>query len=139
MDEARMRDTGRLALAVGAVAAGSAACLVTFSVIGQPFGTINDLGNSTTAVLSGWLAWRLRGEVKAGPGPLRSAPRWSVPGSRSSARPSSSRAPRAGSLPGSSSLGAAGIGAWLIVANRSEGAATGGHARFDESGSSPGR
>ena len=65
MDEARARDTGRLALAVGAVAAGSAACLATFFVVGQPFGTINDIGNATAAVLSGWLAWRLRGQVRS--------------------------------------------------------------------------
>ena len=64
MDDARDRDTGRLALAVGAVAAGSAACLATFFAVGQPFGTINDIGNATAAVLSGGLAWRLRGQVE---------------------------------------------------------------------------
>jgi hypothetical protein len=63
MDEARVRDNGRLALAIGAVAVGSAACLATYFAVGGPFGTFNDIGNAATGVLSGWLAWRLRGEL----------------------------------------------------------------------------
>ena len=65
MDEARARDTGRLALAVGAVAVGSVACLATFFVVGGPFGTINDIGNAATGVLSAALAWRLRSQLSA--------------------------------------------------------------------------
>lgn len=60
MGHTRTRDTGRLALAVGAAAAGSAVCLATYFVVGGPFGTINDIGNAATGMLSGWLAWRLR-------------------------------------------------------------------------------
>ena len=63
MDETRVQDNGRLALAIGAVAAGSAACLATYFAVGGPFGTFNDIGNAATGVLSGWLAWRLRGEM----------------------------------------------------------------------------
>ena len=60
MNEARRQDTGRLALALGVVAAGSAACLATYYAVQGPFGTINDVGNAGTGVLSAWLAWRLR-------------------------------------------------------------------------------
>ena len=63
MDDTRTRDTGRLALAVGVVAAGSAVCLATYFAVGGPFGTINDIGNAATGILSGWLAWRLRSHV----------------------------------------------------------------------------
>jgi hypothetical protein len=66
MDDGRGRDTGRVAIAVGAVAAGSAACLATYFVVGGPFGTLNDLGNATAGVLSGVLAWRLRDRLPAG-------------------------------------------------------------------------
>ena len=65
MDEARARDARRLALTVGAVAAGSVACLATFFVVGGPFGTINDIGNAATGVLSAALAWRLRSQLSA--------------------------------------------------------------------------
>jgi hypothetical protein len=65
MDESRARGTGPLALAVGVVAAGSAVCLATYFVVGGPFGTINDIGNAATGVLSGWLAWRLRRQVSS--------------------------------------------------------------------------
>ena len=63
MDDTRTRDTGRLGLAVGVVAAGSAVCLATYFAVGGPFGTFNDIGNAATGILSGWLAWRLRGHV----------------------------------------------------------------------------
>jgi hypothetical protein len=66
MDDARTPGAGRLALAVGAVAAGSAACLATLFLVGQPFGTINDIGNATTGVLSAALAWRLRSQLPDG-------------------------------------------------------------------------
>jgi hypothetical protein len=60
MDETRRRDTGRLALAIGIAAAGSAACLATYFLVQGPFGTINDIGTAATGVLSAGLAWRLR-------------------------------------------------------------------------------
>jgi hypothetical protein len=60
MDEADARDTGRLALAIGVVAVGSAACLTTYFVVGGPFGAFNDIGNAAIGVLSAVLAWRLR-------------------------------------------------------------------------------
>jgi hypothetical protein len=60
MDQVNTRDTGRLAVAVGAVAGASAACLLAFYVVRGPLGTLNDVGNATTGVLSAVLAWRLR-------------------------------------------------------------------------------
>jgi hypothetical protein len=59
MDDTQARDTGRLAVALGLVSAGSAVCLTAFFVVGGPFGTINDIGNGATGVLSAVLAWRL--------------------------------------------------------------------------------
>ncbi len=70
MNERIDRDTGRLAAAIGAVAAGSAACLATFFVVGDPFGTLNDLGNAVTGVLSAALAWRLRHAIPGRSGDL---------------------------------------------------------------------
>lgn len=67
MNEVGDRDTGRLAIAVGAVAVGSAACLATFSVVQGPFGTLNDIGNAATGLLSGLLIWRLRRQLATGP------------------------------------------------------------------------
>ena len=63
MNEARHQDTGRLALAIGVVAAGSAVCLATYFAVQGPFGTINDIGNAATGVLSAALAWRLRRQI----------------------------------------------------------------------------
>lgn len=60
MDEAHHPNGGRLALAVGLVAAGSAVSLAAYYVVGGPLGTINDIGNAATGVLSAALAWRLR-------------------------------------------------------------------------------
>jgi hypothetical protein len=63
MDDSHHRDTGRLATAVGAVAAGSALCLATYFAVRGPFGTISDIGNAATGVLSAALAWRLRRSI----------------------------------------------------------------------------
>lgn len=60
MNDAYAQDTGRVAVAVGIVAACSAICLATYFAVRGPFGTINDIGNATTGVLSAVLAWRLR-------------------------------------------------------------------------------
>lgn len=60
MDDAHDRNTARLAAAVGIVAAGSAVCLATYFAVRGPLGTISDVGNAATGVLSAALAWRLR-------------------------------------------------------------------------------
>jgi hypothetical protein len=120
MDEMRARDTGRLALAIGVVAAGSAACLATYFTVRGPFGTINDVGNAATGILSGWLAWRLRGHVASRAGDLAAG---------------AAAAGAALTVVGSalvvfgttgfllaglvSSVGFAGIGTWLVVLNSS--------------------
>ena len=124
MNEARTRDTGRHALAVGVVGAGSAVCLATYFVVGGPFGTINDLGNAATGILSGWLAWRLRRQI---------------PGRTADAAVGAALVGSALTVVGSalvvsgttgfffaglvSSVGLAGIGTWLVVLNRSTHAA----------------
>jgi hypothetical protein len=126
MDDAHARDTGRLALAVGTVAAGSAVCLATYFAVGGPFGTINDLGNAATGVLSGWLAWRLRRQITS---------------RRANVAVGAALVGAAITVIGSvlvvsdttgflfaglvSSVGFAGIGTWLVVANRSAGAGPG--------------
>ena len=48
-----------LCYAVGVVGLASAASLATFFRFGQPFGSINDVGNGLIGVLSAGLAWRL--------------------------------------------------------------------------------
>lgn len=123
MDDGRARDTGRLALAIGVVAAGSAVCLATYFAVRGPFGTINDLGNATTGVLSGWLAWRLRGllpgragDIAVGAALVGAA--LTVVGSALVVSGTTGFL-FAGLV---SSVGFAGIGAWLVVANRSAGA-----------------
>ena len=63
MDEVSARNTGRLAIAAGVVAAGSALSLATYFAVGGPFGTINDVGNAAAGVLGGCLAFRLRGQL----------------------------------------------------------------------------
>jgi hypothetical protein len=120
MDEARVRDSGRLALATGFVAVGSAICLGTFFAVGGPFGTLNDIGNAATGVLSGWLAWRLRGDVTGRVGQL--AVGAAVVGAVVTVVGSSLVVSGttgflfAGLV---SSVGFAGIGAWLVILNRS--------------------
>lgn len=119
MDERRVRDNGRLALAIGAVAAGSAACLATYFAVGGPFATFNDIGNAATGVLSGWLAWRLRGELTSGLGPVATA--LALVGAAITVVGSALVISGttgfffAGLV---SSVGFAGIGAWLAVLNR---------------------
>jgi hypothetical protein len=124
MSETGAADTGRLALAVGAVAAGSVVCLATYFVVGGPFGTINDVGNAATGILSGLLAWGLRRQI---------------PGRASDISVAAALVGAGLTVIGSalvvsgttgfllaglvSSVGFAGIGAWLLVANRSGAAA----------------
>jgi hypothetical protein len=121
MNEAQRQDTGRLALAVGIVAAGSAACLATYFAVQGPFGTINDIGNAATGVFSAGLAWRLRKQI---------------PGRVANAAVGAALVGAAITVAGSalvvsgatgfflaglvSSVGFAGIGAWLVVLNKSD-------------------
>ncbi len=66
MNESRAPNAGRLAMAVGVVAAGSAVALALEFAVGKPFGTINDIGNGVAGVLSAALAWRLRSAFDEG-------------------------------------------------------------------------
>ncbi len=124
MNEGRHRDTGRLALAVGVCAAGSAVCLAAFYAVQGPFGTINDIGNATAGVLGAGLAWRLRllipgraGDVAVGLATVGAA--LTVTGSALVI--SGTTGFFLASLV--SSVGFAGIGAWLLALNRSDAAA----------------
>ena len=63
MNETGRRDTGRLAVTTGVVAAGGAICLATYFAVQGPFGTLNDLANAGIGLLSASLAWRLRREL----------------------------------------------------------------------------
>lgn len=119
MEDARGLDSGRLALAIGVVAVGSAACLATFFVARGPFGTLNDIGNAATGVLSGYLAWRLRGQLseraRAAVGVALAGAALTVVGSALVVSGTTGFL-LAGLV---SSVGFAGIGTWLLVANRS--------------------
>lgn len=124
MNEARHQDTGRLALAIGIAAAGSAVCLATYYAVQGPFGTINDIGNAATGVLSAGLAWRLRRQI---------------PGRAANLAVGAAVAGAGLTVAGStlvvsgttgfffaglvSSVGFAGIGAWLVALNKGEGMA----------------
>lgn len=125
MDDTRSRNTGRLALAIGVAAAGSAACLATYFVVGGPFGTINDIGNAATGILSACLAWRLRGQLSGRTRDL--AVGMAVAGAAVTVVGSilvisgTTTFLLAGLV---SSMGFAGIGTWLLVANRGAAAAT---------------
>lgn len=121
MNEGRDRDMGRLAVTLGAVAAGSAVSLATYFAAQGPFGTINDLGNAATGVLSGLLAWRLRqgthgaaADVAVGAALLGAG--ITVVGSALVVSGTTGFL-LAGLV---SSVGFAGIGAWLVAVNRSE-------------------
>jgi hypothetical protein len=119
MDDARARMTGRFALATGAVAAGSIACLATYFVVGGPLGTINDLGNAATGVLSACLAWRLRRQIAGtaadvATGAALVGAAITVVGSGLVVSGTTGFV-LAGLV---SSVGFAGIGAWLVVANQ---------------------
>jgi hypothetical protein len=119
MNAAYDRGTGRLAVAVGVVAAGSAICLATYFVARGPFGTINDIGNATTGVLSAALAWRLRryGLGRAGDATVAGATVGAAITVVGSALVISGTTGFlfAGLV---SSVGFAGIGTWLVWTNR---------------------
>jgi hypothetical protein len=120
MNDTGARATARLATAVGCVAIGSAASLAAEFAVGGPFGTLNDLGNAAAAVLSGALAWRMRHEL---------SDRTRIPAVGAAGVGAAVAALGAGLvvsdttgwfLGGSiTSLGFAGIGAWLLAVCRS--------------------
>ena len=121
LSEARLQDTSRLALAIGIAAAGSGACLATYFAVQGPFGTINDIGNAATGLLSGGLAWRLRRQISGRAANL----------SVGAAIVGAALAVAGSALVVSgttgffyaglvSSVGFAGIGAWLLVLNQSD-------------------
>jgi drug/metabolite transporter (DMT)-like permease len=119
MNDGRGRDTGQLAIAVGVVAAGSAVCLATFYAVRGPFGTINDIGNAATGVLSGLLAWRLRRQLSGSSGAVVGSAlvgaAITVVGSALVVSGTTGFF-LAGLVSG---VGFAGIGVWLVALNRS--------------------
>jgi hypothetical protein len=121
MVDGRSRDTGRLALAVGVVAAGSAACLAAYFVVRGPFGAINDFGNAAIGVLSAALAWQIRrqdparaSDIAVGAALVGAA--ITVVGS-ALVMSGTTGFLLAGLV---SSVGFAGIGAWLVAVNRGD-------------------
>ncbi len=123
MDRDDARDIGRLAAAIGVVGVCSAASLATYFAVRGPFGTVNDIGNAAVGVLSATLARRLRNHAT---------------GRGRAAAVATAVAGAALTVVGSalvvsgttgfllaglvSSVGFAGIGAWLVQVNRSEAA-----------------
>ncbi len=119
MDEAATRYTGRLVLGIGAVAVGSAACLGAYFAVGGPLGTLNDIGNATIGVLSATLAWRLRGELTGQAGAIATVLAVAGAGVTVAGSALVISGTTGFMLAGLvSSVGFAGIGAWLVVANR---------------------
>ncbi len=123
MDAADARHTGRVAIAAGVFAAASAACLVTYYVVRGPFGTMNDIGNATTGVLSAALAWRLRRHISGRAGDLAvgtAVAGAALTGIGSALVVSGTTGFFLAGLV--SSVGFAGIGAWVVVVSRSSAA-----------------
>ncbi len=111
---------GPLPLAIGVVAAGSALCLSGYFVAGGgPLGTINDIGNATTGVLSAVLAWRLRRELTGPVGGFATALAVAGAGVTVAGSALVVSGTTGFLLAGLvSSVGFAGIGAWLTIATR---------------------
>ena len=106
----------RLATAAGVVGLASVSCFAVFSVVGGPFGTLNDIGNGTLAVVSGALAWALRRHVPvAATGAALGGAALAVVGSALVISGTTGFF-LAGLV---SSVGFAGIGGWLIALVRS--------------------
>lgn len=120
MDDTQTTNAARLAVTVGLVAAGSAVCLGAYFVVGGPLGTINDVGNAATGVLSAALAWRLRSHVpgRAGAAAVAAAMAGAALTTAGTALVVSGTTSflLAGLV---SSVGFSGIGAWLVALNRS--------------------
>jgi hypothetical protein len=125
------RNTGRLASTVAVVAIGSAVCLAVFFAMRGPFGTLNDIGNATTGLLSGALAWRLRSRIPGPAGGLVVGA--AVVGAAVTVLGSvlvisgATGFFFAGLV---SSVGFAGIGLWLVILDRRAAEATGWPARL---------
>ena len=126
MDDGHVGNSRRLALAIGVVAAGTPVCLGIYFAVGGPFGTINDIGNAATGILSAALAWRLRRNLSGHGGTLATGA--ALVGAALTMVGSALVISRttgfmfAGLVSG---LGLAGIGAWLIAANRAKDATDG--------------
>ncbi len=111
-----------LRLAVGTVGLGSLACLAVFFAVGGPFGTLNDLGDATLAILSGALAVVERRHVRpvmtglavVGAGVAVAGSALVISGTTGFFL--------AGLV---SSVGFAGVGAWLVALARAGRAGTG--------------
>jgi len=54
-----VRDIRRLAVGTGVVGYAAVAFLVALFVVGQPFGTLNDILNGVLGILSALLAWTM--------------------------------------------------------------------------------
>lgn len=125
MDDTRSLVTGRLATSIGAFSIGGAACLTAFSLIGGgPLGTVNDVCNATAGILSGALAWRMAGRSAGG----RRTPAVALAVGGAGLTLAGSALVISGTtgwmLAGLvTSLGFAGIGAWLIALSRSDASA----------------
>ena len=57
------RTTAAFAMAAGVVAIAADVAFSVFSAVGEPWGSINDVGNGAFAVLAGWVAWSFRGRT----------------------------------------------------------------------------
>ena len=121
MNEVRDQDTGRLALAIGVTAVGSVACFATFFAVVGPFGTLNDIGNAATGVLSAGLAWRLRRQIPSRAGNVAVGAAIAGAGLTVAGSALVVSGATGWFLAGLvSSVGFAGIGAWLVVLNRND-------------------
>jgi len=122
MTESEARATRGLALASGALAIGSAVSIATFSAAGEPFGLMNDLGNAGLGIAVAALAWRLRNHLD--PRSRGLVLSCALAGAACSATGSALVISGATGwfLAGLvSTLGYAGLGAWLLAVNRGDG------------------
>lgn len=122
MDDGRSRRGGTLAIAAGTAAVASAVSLGLLFTVGEPFGRVNDLANAVTGVLGGCLAWRMRDQLGDG---LRT-PALAAATLGAAVTVAGSALVVSGTtgflLAGLvSSVGFAGIGAWLVALSRDAG------------------
>jgi hypothetical protein len=54
------RSLARLAVTAGIVAIAADVSFGIFSAVGEPFGSINDIGDAAFGILAGWIAWSMR-------------------------------------------------------------------------------
>ena len=123
MDDDATRDTGRLALAIGCRRGRQRRLPRDLLRRRGPFGTINDIGNAATGVLSAGWPGGSAGRSRVAPATSPSVPR--IVGAAhhgASVPPSSSPGTTGFFFAGLvSSVGFAGIGAWLVVAEQERG------------------